>query len=283
MFQWNVTSVINTAIDSESGKPKVAVVAPEDRPDEKTLRICRVADLKADGITEVYKTVAVPAAPGTATIDVSEVAEGIKSDVYRIKLYARLSGSQNSYYANDMVFNGKPFVFEVQGGMDATAIAKLINKIQALYGDKFLKVEATGTSVKFTGDNYTLFTEANLEKFTHKDGDINGGEWDLVEEGTIVACVNGFGTYAQILKDLRLPTAVNTNWPATNAEEMPVPGAMYDQYTIHYCKERGVLGTDAVGDKVTSTTTHVLFVKQGLTFSGKTIDAILTEAGVTVE
>lgn len=281
MFQWNVTSVINSAIDAESGNAKVAVVAPKDRPAEKSLRICRVTELKADGITKIYKNEHKPAVPGSVAVDVNGTQEG---EVYRIKLYARLSGSQNSYYANDFVFKGKPFIFEFKGGMNAEAVAKLINKIKNLYGDKFLKVEAEGTSVKFTGDNYTMFTEAVVEKFTHKDNNINGGEWDLFgEEAEPVACENGFGTYEQILKDLRLPTMDNTGWSSINAEEMPVPGAAYDQYTIHYCKDRGVMGTDAVGDNVTSTTTHVLYVKQGLTFGGKTIDAILAETGVTVE
>jgi hypothetical protein len=41
-------------------------------------------------------------------------------------------------------------------------------------------------------------------------------------------------------------------------------GALYNQYTIHYCAKRGVLGLNAVGQTVTSATTHVFYVKQDL-------------------
>ena len=52
----------------------------------------------------------------------------------------------------------------------------------------------------------------------------------------IVDCVNGTGTYAQILKDLRLPTMENLAYGSLTQQmnEMPVPGMKYVQYTLHY-------------------------------------------------
>ena len=107
---------------------------------------------------------------------------------------------------------------------------------------------------------------------------INGGTWEEVSKGTITKCVNGFGTYDQILKDLRLPTMEARRWEAVNKEELPIPGTLYNQYTIDYCVDRGILGTDAVGNVVKSLTHHVFFVPQALasTFEGK-----LTTAGIT--
>lgn len=81
------------------------------------------------------------------------------------------------------------------------------------------------------------------------------GGWLKAEQG-----VNGFGTYEQILKDLRLPTMENFRWTSLNASEMPVPGNKYVQYTIHQISCRGVLGGSAVGEVTHSKTTHVFFV-----------------------
>ena len=57
-----------------------------------------------------------------------------------------------------------------------------------------------------------------------------------------------------------MPTLDNLSFFAQNQEERPVPGALYNQYTLYYSKDRGVLGSDAVGDLVTSSTTHVFYV-----------------------
>ena len=180
-----------------------------------------------------------------------------------------------------MVFKGRPFVYEFKGNTTATDLVEIIKNINQLYGDKFLKVEVSGSGVKFTGDNYALFTIAKIEKFVQDNSvfpSINGGTWEEVSKGTITKCVNGFGTYDQILKDLRLPTMEARRWEAVNKEELPIPGTLYNQYTIDYCVDRGILGTDAVGDVVKSLTHHVFFVPQALAtaFEGK-----LTTAGIT--
>ena len=78
----------------------------------------------------------------------------------------------------------------------------------------------------------------------------------------IVDCVNGVGTYAQILRDLRLPTMENLAYGSLTQQmdEMPVPGNKYVQYTLHYVTCRGILGGSAVGEVTHSKTTHVFFV-----------------------
>lgn len=82
------------------------------------------------------------------------------------------------------------------------------------------------------------------------------------EDGNMraVMCVNGTGTYEQVLKDLRLPTLENFRWLSPNAKEMPMAGANYVQYTIHMVSCRGILGGSAVGEVTHSKTTHVFFV-----------------------
>jgi hypothetical protein len=96
---------------------------------------------------------------------------------------------------------------------------------------------------------------------------------------TIVQGREGFGTYTHLMKDLRLPTAANTNWLAVNQEERPVPGALYNQYTIEYVKPRGIMGQSAVGMLATSSTLHVFYVKQDLVAN---FEAAMVAAGLTI-
>lgn len=94
-------------------------------------------------------------------------------------------------------------------------------------------------------DNITRGVKESTEHFLH-----------------IVDCVNGTGTYAQILRDLRLPTMENLAYGSLTQQmnEMPVPGMNYVQYTLHYVTCRGILGGSAVGEVTHSKTTHVFFV-----------------------
>ena len=71
--------------------------------------------------------------------------------VGRIALYIRLSGSQNSYYANDMVYKGKPFYIEFpikEGDVVATLAKRIVaiaKKYQNMvYENHLIDIEATG-------------------------------------------------------------------------------------------------------------------------------------------
>lgn len=270
MFQYTNTIVLNSLTDEASGLKKVQADG-----EKHILKVLRVNDFKKEGVAMCRPVAAKKAVDGSVTFATLPNEDGL----FRINLYVRLSGSQNSYYSNDMVFKGRPFVYEFKGNTTAENLVAIIKNINQLYGDKFLKVEVAGSGVKFTGDNYALFTVAKIEKFVQDNSvfpSINGGTWEEVSKGTITKCVNGFGTYDQILKDLRLPTMEARRWEAVNKEELPVPGTLYNQYAFDYLVDRGVLGTDAVGDTVTSITHHVFYVADALS---KEFETCLKTAG----
>ena len=82
----------------------------------------------------------------------------------------------------------------------------------------------------------------------------------------------GFGDFAHIVKDLRLPTAANRRWQGTAEgdvfgnepnDDKPLPTGHYTQYTIQYDSERGVLQQTALGGVATSRTVHVFYVEAG--------------------
>lgn len=262
MFQYTNTIVLNSLKDVTTGLDKI--VKKSDY-----IEVRRVNKYLKSNVSAIYKRVASDPVIGKAEFTIANLGVG----VYRLKLYMRLSGSQNSYYANDFVFKGKPFVYEFRITSESTKAAsiakeikRIIDKIQAFYGDKYIKVEASDTKLTIHGvDEYQLFTEAKIQKLnTAANNPLTNEVFEDVIEGTIIKSVEGFGTYTHILKDLRLPTIEARKFEAVNQEELPIPGAKYNQYIIEYKVDRGLFGGAAVGQQVTSKTTHVFYVLDSL-------------------
>lgn len=262
MFQYTNTIVLNSLKDVTTGLNKIV-------KGSGYVEVRRVNKYLKSNVSAIYKRVASDPVIGKAEFTITNPGVGI----YRLKLYMRLSGSQNSYYANDFVFKGKPFVYEFRitsASTEAADVAKeikrVIDKIQAFYGDKYIKVETSDTKLTIHGvDEYQLFTEAKIQKLnTAANNPLTNEVFEDVIEGTITKSVEGFGTYTHILKDLRLPTIEARKFEAVNQEELPVPGAKYNQYIIEYKVDRGLFGGAAVGQQVTSKTTHVFYVLDSL-------------------
>lgn len=283
MFQFTSTTVINTNKDLTTGLDRYTA-------DANAFSVKRVGKFKKDNVVAIYKRVASAPKKAKITFTIPSV-EGLTAGNYRIALYVRLSGSNNSYYSNDMVFKGKPLYIEflVKEGDTAENIAALIVKnakkyLTMIYETKLLNVTNSGAVVTIEAvDEYQRFTKAELQKFNENAGlqTLKGymGEFQAVAPAATVveAGKEGFGTYTQILKDLRVPTAANTRWNRIAQDESPIPGAEYNQYTVVYCTDRGIMGGDAVGMPVKSQTTHVFYVKKDLA-SG--FEAMFTTAGV---
>lgn len=262
MFQYTNTIVLNSLKDVTTGLNKIV-------KGSDNIEVRRVNKFLKSNVSAMYKRATSDPVIGKAEFTVTNPGAGI----YRLKLYIRLSGSQNSYYSNDFVFKGKPFVYEFKIASDSTTatdvakeIKRVIDKIQAFYGDKYIKTEVAGAKLTIHGvDEYQLFTEAKIQKLnTAANNPLTNEVFEDVTEGTITKSVEGFGTYTHILKDLRLPTIEARKFEAVNQEELPVPGAKYNQYIIEYKVDRGLFGGAAVGQQVTSKTTHVFYVLDSL-------------------
>lgn len=124
------------------------------------------------------------------TADSKDVQEGS----YRIVLYLGLSmNSQDSFYANDFVYKGKPLFIEfpISASDDAEAVANRIVKIANKYmlfvaQDRILEVAASEGKVSFSGVNgYQLIKKAVLQKY-----DPNANQID---------CCNNNGDFIDIM------------------------------------------------------------------------------------
>ena len=151
-----------------------------------------------------------------------------------------------------------------------------------VYENALLNITNSGATVTIDAtDEYQVFSKAELQGWDQSLGLWQEGSpvgafatLDTIDAdndnytGTIITLVKqgkeGFGTYRNMIKDYRLPTAANTRWNKIIQDETPVVGAKYNQYTIEYCVNRGLMGGAAVGQQVKSKTTHVFFVNQAI-------------------
>lgn len=285
MFQFTTTNVINSNKDLTTGK---ALWSTKDAAGDKpaVLSVKRVGNFSANNVIAIYKAAAVDPELAKATIDLSQVS-GATGDQFRLHIYIGLTqASQDSRYSNDLELKGKPFSVDFIWGEDASKtvekLVKTINKYELLvYGDKLLNVTSKTTFLTIEATNeYQRFVVLNIEKFD-KSAYHGLGEYSVVRsledldkkdtnaevtdtaEGYFVG-KEGFGTYSFLLHNLRIPTSARTRAFGVNQDETPIIGAKYNQYTIYYCVNRGILGDNAVGDLVKSRTTHVFYVKQDL-------------------
>ena len=282
MFQFTTTTVINSNEDYTSGLKPLwsAQDAQEGKP--ANMNVKRHLKFIKDNVVSITKAEYTPPKLAKATLDISSL--GKTEGNFRIAMYIKLAqSSANSYYANDLVFKGKPFYIEFvwKKGEQASDVAKKIKDtvkkyMLTVYEKDLVKVSVDGTNVVIDAiDEYQRFSRVDIEEYV-KGEDPMYGQFEVIKsalteddpkhvEGfTIEQGVEGFGTYQWILKNLRLPTAARTSWTAINADEAPIIGAKYNEYIIRYCVNRGIMGGDAVGEVTKSLTTHVFYVNQNV-------------------
>lgn len=283
MFQFTTTTVINSNEDYTSGLKPLwsAQEAQEGKP--ANMNVKRHLKFIKDNVVSITKAEYTSPKLAKATLDISSL--GKTEGNFRIAMYIKLAqSSANSYYANDLVFKGKPFYIEFvwKKGEQASDVAKKIKDtvkkyMLTVYEKDLVKVSVDGTNVVIDAiDEYQRFSRVDIEEYVKDPSTPLPGTFEVIKsalteddpehvEGfTIEQGVEGFGTYQWILKNLRLPTAARTSWTAINADEVPIIGAKYNEYIIRYCVNRGIMGGDAVGEVTKSLTTHVFYVNQNV-------------------
>ena len=267
---------------------------------DKWLAIERLGTFRKGNVTKIFRRDAVAGTAGKVVVTCTpsntytsygEASPTVKG-IYRLLLYIKLSGSNNSYFANDFVFKGKPLAYEFELKTTTAAdlakgLAEAIKKESRRFGSKYIKASVNGTAltVEAVGPDacYELFTQAELQKFDSEyNSALIGGEYRNLNANVVnTPCKNPFGTYWQIMKDLRLPTADALRFGAIVAEDRPALDGQYAQFIIYMCVDRGIMGGDAVGEITKSVTAHSIWVPQGVADTFATL--LETYTGVTAE
>lgn len=296
MFQFTTTNVINSNEDLTTGLPlwsaqKANATSDSNGNEVKastvaSFNVKRVNNFKQPNVLHIYKSEYTAPELDKVVFNFGDITPLPKDgDGFRLSIYIRLSQSnQSSYYSNDMVFKGKPFSveFSYKSSWKETLkkLKETIKKYAILVYEKpLLKVDCSENYLTIeTTDEYQRLFKVDIEKY-NPEAYHGMGEYVVIKsiedltkatsrdtltketEGYYVGR-EGFGTYQWLLHNLRIPTSMRTRVFAINSDENPIPGAKYNEYIIHYCVNRGILGDNAVGDMVTSMTTHVFYVNQ---------------------
>lgn len=308
MFTWTTTTLINNLKDLTTGDALIKVWKNASDADASGLKagfsgaypvikIKRDFTFEARYIDKVYKATANNPVLCEMTVDCSKLLPLVteKPAHARLSFYVQLEGSNESIYANDGLHKGKPFSigFDIIATDTAATIAAKIKKNAekfgvVMYGKKIFDLVVNGNVLTIKGTHeYQRFRSASiaidngideliLDSFELGETASEAEVFTLVKRG-----VNGFGTYHQLVKDLRLPTAHNTSWTALREDEKPSVGAKYNQYIITYCApSMANPGLSVIGQHNMSVTTHVFWVNQAVDAE---FLAAFTEAGITPE
>lgn len=264
MFNWTTTTLINEIPNNQVVKEGVLRIGKH-LFEKRWVECIRKAEGHKMELCE-------------ATVDLSKVDLG-DATVARLYIYVGLEGSEESIYANDWYRKGMPLSVSFAVSEDeeemATAIVDAVKTFNVFTKvKKVLDVTASGAvlTIKGTHEHQRLQKIAILvedpKSLLGEEKVVAEYEMNRKENAAVTIVkpgVNGFGTYSQLLKDLRLPTAAHNNWLSVQKDEMPVVGAIYHQYIInYYAPSTANPSFTAVGNRSMSETTHVFWVREDL-------------------
>lgn len=232
-------------------------------------------------VKAIRKRAGYEAVPCKATIDFGDItllaalkAGGAKT-YCRLDIYLGVEGAEPYIYSTPWVQKGMPFwiEFTVKKADEAATIAKnvadMLKKNHVFLCDKdLINVSVSGSKLILEGaTEYQRFRKIEISTFDAYD-DYADKVAELDPTKTAATDIkldergkNSFGTYSQIIKDLRLPTAANYQWTHIRQVETPIVGAIYNQYIVEYEAPATNDGLHAVGQRMTSHTVHVFWVK----------------------
>ena len=283
-LNFQTQTIINSNLDPDSGKGVVLFESKREKVDgvEKDIvRVKRDFLFVKDNVDCIRRRKGYEAELCKATIDFTKLTSVVPTNhavnYLRLDIYIGIEGAEPYIYSTPWYHKGKPFWVEflAKNGDNAQALAdrleKTIKSNHIFQVDKdLIKVTNNGAGILTLegATEYQRFRKVTLNIF-----EANTDYADLVTDlnpnkvvaSDAIALVtkgkNAFGTYSQIVKDLRLPTAANYQWLATRKVEIPIVGAVYNQYIIEYHAPANSHPLSVVGGRLDSHTTHVFWVK----------------------
>ena len=283
-LNFQTQTIINSNLDPDSGKGVVLFEGKKENVDgveKDVLKIKRDFLFVKDNVDCIRRRKGYAAELCEATIDFTKLTSVVPTDhavnYLRLDIYLGVDGAEPYIYSTPWYHKGKPFWVEFIAKKDDSAKAladrleKTIKSNHMFQVDKdLIKVANDGAGkITLTGaTEYQRFRKVTINIFEEAadyDDEVATMNPNKVQATDPIALVkfgkNAFGTYSQIIKDLRLPTAANYQWSAIRQVETPIVGATYNQYIIEYHAPANSHPLSVVGGRLNSYTTHVFWVK----------------------
>lgn len=315
MFKYTHEMILNSLVAEDGTEKARAIVIPSgkevssnhlmfrkdmaSKKDEAGFSIQRFGEYKTRNVMgqKMYKTPGIKGKKSVMTIECDGLIAKDDAGVYEAGLYNFTFAIKmpNRFYGeyahpNYMGFF-KPVMigFEVSPDLaaDGEALAKVIAKDLNLVipsNNKFVYVRAEGSKVVLTiPDVYGHFGEYEFERYDPTMCDSCLGEYfarNVQDKITIEDGVEPFCTGQWLIENYRFPSYPNIRYAALNEDEYPIANALYTQYSFAYCVDRiGFGGMSGVGQDVTATTQHILFVENNLV---EDFEKVIKAAGIEI-
>ena len=246
------------------------------------LKVKKVGNYKATDVVSVHKH---PGANAVKEIAAITIPAGVATKTYRLQIVVKQVGANVSEFANSLTRNNKILQFEVAGNATPATMADDLEAAIKAYNRDSKNAKCTvsvnGAILTLTGvDEYIRFASVEFHELVES---VTGYDsFEVKATGTVsTPGSEGFGTPRWIMQHLRMPTLENTGWTALHQDERPIPGGLYTQYSLKQAVKRGELqGMGAVGQEMTSVTTHVFYVLTGAVSTA--FETACTTAGITI-
>ena len=295
-LNFQTQTIINSNLDPDSKSVLFKSISnyKVDGVDKNVLQIKRDFIFVKDNVERIVMRHGYEAKLCKAEIDFTTLLSAIKPttgvNYCRLDVYLGVQGSEPYIYSTPWTHKGKPFWCEFIVKSTDTAetvadrLAKTIKSNHIFQVDKDL-INLTNDAGKLTlegANEFQRFKDVSIKMFKadaeHAESVAELGDANIAlkERGA-----NSFGTYSQIVKDLRLPTAANYQWTHVRQVETPIVGAIYNQYIIDYCAPATNEPLAVVGGRMDSHTTHVFWVKNDAALIKEWETALKTIGAVT--
>ena len=225
----------------------------------------RVGEYDKRNVTKVWVTRGTEGTAGTFTINCATLAGAAEgATVYNVQMFVKTVDKYLVDYANaNWGAFGKAVTVEFSAAKSASAVATALkNALEEATKDldKMFTLKVSGDNLvgTFTEKYFAIGEDNVVISVYNTDGElveVNGAV-------TTTETVAPFATADWLVENLRFPSYPNVRYAAKNSDEYPVAGQVYDQVSFQYAVERpGLGGLSAVGQKIESVTTHVLYIK----------------------
>lgn len=282
MWNYYKTVVINSA-KADDGHDmffESEVFSPEQNKMVKAASVWRNGQYDLEKIGTITKTEGYKGENAKLVLDcsklIAEAEDGVQDlGLYQLTFNVEMDGKFLSDWASPE-YKGfyKPFVVGLDVNDEtvekmAEYLCEQINLALA-ENNKFIKVSYEGDNLTIEAtDNYMILKPENFkfEKYEVVGCDTCLGEYipKKIKEYITVEKEGKqpFATGTWLLENQRLPNSNNFRYFGFN-DEMPVAGALYNQYSFDYRSERpGLGGHSGVGQEIAAITSHTFFVMQG--------------------
>ena len=230
---------------------------------EGVVAIKRGGNYKTSNINgKIFKTAG--HAGTKAKVAITPVVLGT-ADVARLTIYLSTPGTEFVEFGspNWQEF-GKPYIIETTASTKedlAAAIKLALNEDNAHFSvttdETTVILEATETWMDFAEVNYDLVTFPDCSDCSKETVESK----TATNVGTITHGKPEFGTAKWIVENLRFPSHPNLRYAPLYADEAPIAGTIYTEYSFEYKVERSVPGgLSAVGQVADSIVRIVFYV-----------------------